>query len=252
MSDNNYTFYLEYQHLFEKFNFSSIYSLNSPDWWDKLTLEAGVYCLLEKLGNTYKVFYIGQSKCIGARICDHLRNSLENHKPQNPLLKKYLEKRENCYYRFVVIKHWAKRNRIERLLIEKTKPECNRVPGIIKKPKSTMAKTIKDFLNKKESSWGPLASYSEELVFWPSYESESIKRKRRREEAGKIYVCPWLEDDFVEKLMAEVLPITIGKWNGDILIIPITDKDLTNGSVQKFRSRLKEIALEKGVKIKET
>lgn len=113
----------------------------------------GVYYLIEKTGETLRVFYIGQSKSIKTRLLRHLKNagdwggfrpmytyiganteqtSKRAKKRPNPDIRKQI--RENkCYFMFVGINKLDKRDRVEREQIAKYKPECNRNRGIIKR-----------------------------------------------------------------------------------------------------------------------
>ncbi|MHC4541052.1 MAG: GIY-YIG nuclease family protein [Planctomycetota bacterium] len=132
---------------------SDIYMLT----WDHVIKYApnrrGIYYIIEKKGETLRIFYVGQSKSIETRLLRHLKNagdwgglrprytyvgttsgqtSKSAKKKPNPSIRKHI--RENkCYFMFVRINKLTKRDRIEREQIAKYKPECNRNRGIIKR-----------------------------------------------------------------------------------------------------------------------
>lgn len=132
---------------------SDIYMLT----WDHVIKYApnrrGIYYIIEKKGETLRIFYVGQSKSIETRLLRHLKNagdwggfrppyayvrttsdqvSTRARKKSNPGIRKHI-KVNKCYFMFVGINKLAKRDRIEREQIAKYKPECNRNRGIMKR-----------------------------------------------------------------------------------------------------------------------
>lgn len=236
--------------------------LNSSEWSELYPMSidnihgyvGGLYSLYTKIGSTYEMFYIGQSKSVTARLFSHMGLG-GFRKKRNPCVKEHLEKYD-CYYRFVGIENWATRNKLERQLIAKYKPTCNRVAGITKRPMKTMTNTIGNFLKKQTAFWGPLESDSEKLYFSPYYESESERREWRKAlKRGKPFVVPdWLLIPIDEKVMpSEVVPsiIVIGEWDGEIIIMPDIDEKWISHSVIRFRQKLMAMAAAKGIVIRE-
>jgi len=207
----------------------------------------GVYSLVRKSGSTYEVFYIGQSKSVPARLLGYMGQGSGFFKKRNPCVKEHLEKYD-CYFRFVIIDNGARRNKLERQLIAKYKPTCNRVAGITKRPTKTMTNTIKKFLKKQQASWGPLESDSEKLYFFPYYESKSVMQ----EKSFLPIVAPdWLtatEDKEDEEVMPSVM--VIGEWDGQVLIIPDTDDSLFGETIDKYKDKLRVMATTQGIKIR--
>lgn len=198
----------------DKLEWSEIYPIEN--WMSDGPYKGGVYFILNKAGSKYHVVYIGQSKCICGRLCDHLSDAIYHEKSGNPLLKKYLKhsfNRENCYFMFVVVRGRAKRNRIERECIEKYKPECNISKGIFKKKKKTrqprLINIIESFLNK-------------ELGYWDFLASDSLR----------LY-CGL---------------VVIGEWDAQVLIIPNTDEG--DWRVDKYKEKLRAMAAAQGIKIR--
>lgn len=229
--------------------------LNNLEWSELYPMSidnfhggGGLYSLYTKIGNTYELFYIGQSKSVVSRLYAHMGlGHLGFRKKRNPCVKEHLEKYD-CYYRFVRIDNWATRNKLERQLIVKYKPTCNRAAGITKRPTKTMTNTIRNFLKKQPVSWGPLESDSEKLYFSPYYESESERREKR----GRPIVLPaWLfgkEDTEDEEVMPSV--IVIGEWDGETIIMPDIDEKWISYSVIRFRKKLMAMAAAKGIKVR--
>ena len=239
----------------DKLEWSEIYRIEN--WMSDGPYKGGVYFILNKAGSEYHVVYIGQSKCICGRLCDHLSDAIYHEKSGNPLLKKYLKhsfNKENCYFMFVVVRGQAKKNKIERECIEKYKPECNRSLGISKKmtKQKTMTNTIRSFLNKKPASWGPLCSDSGKLCSYPYLEGASIKRKQS---PFSISPAPaWLIPGSVPvpsfaEMIAEFEPVVIGEWDGETLIMPDIDEKLMSQNIKRFREKLKAMATAQGIEI---
>lgn len=169
--------------------------------------KGGVYSLVRKSGSTYEVFYIGQSKTIAQRLLHHMGQEGKFFK-RNPCVKEHLEKYD-CSFRFVIVEHWATRNKIERGCIEKYKPECNISKGIFKKKKPRLINIIESFLNKEVGYWDFLAS-----------------------DGGRLY-CSL---------------VVIGEWDAQVLIIPNTDEG--NWRVDKYKEKLRAMAIAQGIKIR--
>lgn len=231
--------------------------LNNLEWSELYPMSTdnfhgggGLYSLYTKIGNTYELFYIGQSKSVVSRLYAHMGiGSKLFMRKRNPCVKEHLEKYD-CYYRFVRVENWATRNKLERQLIAKYKPTCNRVAGITRRPTKTMTNTIRNFLKKQPASWGPLESDSEKLYFSPYYESESV----RREERGKPFVVPdWMLRSIDDKVMpSEEMPsmIVIGEWDGEIIITPDIDEKWISQNVIRIRKKLMAMAAAKGIEVR--
>lgn len=228
--------------------------LNNLEWYElyPMTIDnfhgawggGGLYSLYRKIGSTYEVFYIGQSKSVFFRLLSHMgQREGSFYKKRNPCVKEYLEKYE-CYYRFVRIENWATRNKLERQFIAKYKPTCNRVAGITKRPMKTMTNTIRNFLKKEPASWGPLRSCSDGLYFLPYYISESERREKR----FSLVVPDWLLATEDEEVMPSV--IVIGEWDGEIIITPDIDEKWISQNVIRFRKKLMAMAAAKGIEVR--
>jgi len=192
----------------------------------------GVYFILNKIESEYQVVYIGQSKSIGGRLCEHLHYAIYHEKSGNPLLKKYLKhsfNRENCHFMFVVVKGQAKRDRIEQDAINKYEPECNRSTGISKRVWRTPAKPhsstslMRKFLTRKAGFWGCFASDSQKIVVNAHYPRLPAYEK------------------------------VIARWDGNVLIIPNNAYDSIDGKnkiVNDWRDKLRVIAVRQRIKIR--
>jgi len=79
----------------------------------------GVYRLINKSGEKFYVFYVGQSDDVKRRLSEHLSTS-----EPDECIRKYL-RNYSCYFRFIKIATQSERDRIEGKNIEKYDPKCN-------------------------------------------------------------------------------------------------------------------------------
>lgn len=80
----------------------------------------GVYRLIYKSDDDYRVFYVGQSDNLHDRLKAHLAPS-----EPNECIKKYLRD-YTCYFRFIEISSQTERDDVEKEEIEKFNPFCNK------------------------------------------------------------------------------------------------------------------------------
>jgi len=79
----------------------------------------GVYRLINKNGEDYHVFYVGQSDNMERRLLEHLATS-----EPNPCIKRYLQTND-CFFRFIEISSSYERDRVEQEQIKEYSPGCN-------------------------------------------------------------------------------------------------------------------------------
>ncbi len=79
----------------------------------------GVYRLINKSGEKYLVFYVGQTNDLQRRLLEHLS-------PDEPdaCIKGHV-KGYSCYFRFIQISSASERVRVEKEQIQQWKPSCN-------------------------------------------------------------------------------------------------------------------------------
>ena len=79
----------------------------------------GVYRLINKDGDKYYVFYVGQSNDLERRLLEHLSpNEIDT------CIKRYLLDYD-CFFRFKEINSASERDRVEQEQIKKYNPSCN-------------------------------------------------------------------------------------------------------------------------------
>ena len=86
---------------------------------DNAPSTSGVYRLIYHLGESYYVFYVGQSEDLQKRLNDHLASSEENS-----CIKQHLREHA-CYFRYLEIDSASERDSIEQEQIDKFEPKCN-------------------------------------------------------------------------------------------------------------------------------
>ena len=79
----------------------------------------GVYRLIYRSGDSYHVFYVGQSEDLNARLLQHLQVS-----ESNTCIRKFLHE-HTCFFRFLKVGTQADRMRIEQEQLKKYNPTCN-------------------------------------------------------------------------------------------------------------------------------
>lgn len=218
----------------------------------------GVYYLFSKQGNTYSIFYIGQSKNIRKRLVGHIGAGVSKKNPYvmendenvhklfgsqrgkwfmkmrllsgpNSCINEHVEKYK-CFFQFVKINSRDKRNKVERQAIAKYKPICNISAGISKKattvpspPRRSMTNTMQSFLQRRAACWGTLYSTGTRL-------------------------CSY------QKNTSPVFADIIGEWRGNSLIIPGADESTSTlprttelPRTIKYRIKLRAMAIAQGI-----
>ena len=79
----------------------------------------GVYRLINKSGDKYYVFYVGQSDNLERRLLEHLSRS-----EPDACIKRHLRDYD-CSFRFIEISSSTERDRVEREQIQEYNPDCN-------------------------------------------------------------------------------------------------------------------------------
>jgi len=79
----------------------------------------GVYRLINKSGDKYYVFYVGQSNDLERRLLEHLSSN-----EPDACIKRNLRDYD-CYFRFIEVSSASERDRIEKEQIKKYSPSCN-------------------------------------------------------------------------------------------------------------------------------
>ena len=79
----------------------------------------GVYRLINKSGDKYYVFYVGQSDNLERRLLEHLSRS-----EPDACIKRHLRDYD-CSFRFIKISSSTERDRVEREQIQEYNPDCN-------------------------------------------------------------------------------------------------------------------------------
>jgi excinuclease UvrABC nuclease subunit len=83
-------------------------------------VSGGVYRLINKNGDNYYVFYIGESDNLKRRLLEHLAPS-----EPNACIKRHLLV-YNCFFRFLEVNSSQERSRIEQEQIKEYDPTCNK------------------------------------------------------------------------------------------------------------------------------
>ena len=100
-------------------SWSSRYSYTEEKVKKNTTSAGGVYRLSYKRGDSYYVFYVGQTDDLQRRLLEHLAKA-----ESDKCIKKYLQD-HSCYFRYLKESSESKRLKIEQDLIKEYKPKCN-------------------------------------------------------------------------------------------------------------------------------
>ena len=87
---------------------------------DNAPSTSGVYRLIYHIGESYYVFYVGQSDDLKKRLGEHLSASEVNN-----CIEKYI-KECPCYFRFIELATQRERDAVEKEEILKYDPTCNK------------------------------------------------------------------------------------------------------------------------------
>lgn len=87
---------------------------------DNAPSTSGAYRLVYHLGESYYVFYVGQSDDLKRRLAEHLSES-----GGNACIKKHI-KDYPCYFRFIELSTQREKDVMEQEEITKYNPMCNR------------------------------------------------------------------------------------------------------------------------------
>ena len=79
----------------------------------------GVYRLINKKGEDFYVFYVGQSNNLERRLLEHLSPN-----ESDECIKRHL-RQYSCYFRYVEVASQSERDRIEQEQIQEYNPTCN-------------------------------------------------------------------------------------------------------------------------------
>lgn len=80
----------------------------------------GVYRLINKDGDNFYVFYVGQSENLEKRLLEHLSAN-----EPNSCIKKHLQG-YSCFFRFIGISSSEERDKVEKEQIQEYNPSCNK------------------------------------------------------------------------------------------------------------------------------
>jgi excinuclease UvrABC nuclease subunit len=83
-------------------------------------VSGGVYRLINKSGDNYCVFYVGQSDNLQRRLLEHLAPS-----ETNACIRRHLRE-YSCFFRFLEVSSSQERSRIEQEQIKEYDPTCNK------------------------------------------------------------------------------------------------------------------------------
>jgi len=98
---------------------SNMYSYTEANVKKYAPTSGGVYRLINKSGEKYYVFYVGQSNDLERRLLEHLSSS-----EPDSCIKRHLRDYD-CYFRFIEVSSASERDRVEKEQINKYEPDCN-------------------------------------------------------------------------------------------------------------------------------